>query len=172
MVVLVLGLSAALLRGPSPGSQVPPDLAALEASLQGIWDTPYISRDDWLAAVRGHGFDEADVTTFLEHNPIPRTSIGYELRVPWPGAFGVMRFDENNYLGGGKRWVYSLLPDGRLQWTITHPGASPGDGCVFTAGFTVSGDTLEFAPVEADGCSIDEQILGFVLHNLAPYHRI
>ena len=160
---VVIGSGVNVLRNPfgEPGNQ-PPDPAALQAALAGDWGTAEISQNDWTAAMLARGFSQADITTFLDHDPFEQT-IRYRLK------FSSSRLIISSVADGGTTAVlsnnpYEILADGRLRYDDL--------GCIVSVFFVLDGDGLTFAPISLDSCSADEQIANRAFLNLAPYTRL
>jgi hypothetical protein len=169
---VVVGVGLAWLGGPHPGRQPQPTPVVL-ADLLGTWQTPVVTRQEWIDRVTAAGIDSATVSAFLDHDPIQR-QVRYTLEFFTSDTSGDRVSVSAEYDGGPLVPVdaggISLDANGVVQYTEIVPGTA-GPRVTVSALVTITGGQLRFQILDIQNATADDQLANTVFFELAPYMK-
>lgn len=158
-IAVGVGISAVWL--PTPGPQTGSvDLRALDASLQGNWDSLEISHDDAVDALAALGVNRYAAIAFAP-------SVGSTMRIRIHIADGhlqIFRSDNGDAYVSQSGGPYRLLPSGDISYDDI--------GCFITIPFLVTGDHLVFDPISTENCDGPGTNANRSFFNLSVFTRV
>jgi hypothetical protein len=161
VLAVVTGVVLTALRLTNGQVGGPVDVDDLHAQLQGTWLSTELTENEWVDGLVALGYDPEQVEaslSFLE----PFEVIRYEMVFDGTHLQIFGSYDDGPFesFSGGP---YELLSDGAIHYDDI--------GCFITATFDITGDQLQFDPIQTEGCVPDASLNNAVFFNLVTYTR-
>lgn len=163
VIGVVIGIGLDSLRGQGSSVGGPPDVALLEAQLEGQWTSGEISRGEFISGLVEQGHQIDDVNSYLKP---PEPDIERSVRTRLVFSAGELVIERSVDEEGWRRAAagpYRVVSDGALWYDDL--------GCLITADFAVSDETLTFDRIGTEHCGAIERVANSAFFNLSPFER-